>query len=274
MTSSVTFFSFQTFAMPRRSTTRISSDILLEQGIEFPLWNEYENEPPQPNMTFLHEVCENDLVLVVFLAEVGIIANSRNCPNEACDDRLMSFVKDKNKKVGWVWRCSACKRKLSILHKSFFAGTKLPLPDALEAVYYCYKRRSQRDWIEEGGRARNWETSVNWFNFTRETMALMVQLGNRQIGGPGRIVEIDESKFGKRKYHRGRRVDGCWVLGAVLRSIEDGHAEMIRLSIVHDRTRDTLQGLIQDWILPVRASTFILSFFMYFLYPIGNNNNH
>ena len=35
------------------------------------------------------------------------------------------------------------------------------------------------------------------------------------IGEDGIIVEIDESKFGKRKYNRGHRVDGCWVLGGV-----------------------------------------------------------
>ncbi|KCZ75591.1 hypothetical protein H311_03429, partial [Anncaliia algerae PRA109] len=39
-----------------------------------------------------------------------------------------------------------------------------------------------------------------------------------QIGGPGIVVEVDESKFGKRKYHRGHRVEGVWVLGMVERS--------------------------------------------------------
>ena len=38
-----------------------------------------------------------------------------------------------------------------------------------------------------------------------------------KIGGEGKIVEIDESKFGKRKFHRGRRVDGVWVFGGVER---------------------------------------------------------
>jgi hypothetical protein len=34
------------------------------------------------------------------------------------------------------------------------------------------------------------------------------------------IVEIDESKFGKRKYHRGHPVEGAWVIGGVERAAE------------------------------------------------------
>jgi len=38
------------------------------------------------------------------------------------------------------------------------------------------------------------------------------------IGGEGIVVEIDESKFGKRKYSRGHKVDGVWVLEIVERT--------------------------------------------------------
>ena len=37
------------------------------------------------------------------------------------------------------------------------------------------------------------------------------------LGGPGTIVAIDEAKFGKLKYSRGRLVEGSWVIGGVQR---------------------------------------------------------
>ena len=35
-----------------------------------------------------------------------------------------------------------------------------------------------------------------------------------QIGGPGK-VEIDKSKFGKRKSHKGNDIEGQWVFGII-----------------------------------------------------------
>ena len=51
-------------------------------------------------------------------------------------------------------------------------------------------------------------TVVDWFYFCREVCATIIEDESTQIGGPGEVVEVGESKFGKRKYNRGRRVDG------------------------------------------------------------------
>ena len=36
-----------------------------------------------------------------------------------------------------------------------------------------------------------------------------------RLGGPGKVVQIDESKIAKRKYHRGHVVEGQWVFGGI-----------------------------------------------------------
>ncbi|CAB9531487.1 Inherit from opiNOG: protein Hydra magnipapillata [Seminavis robusta] len=69
---------------------------------------------------------------------------------------------------------------------------------------------------------------------------------NYQIGGPGIEVEIDESKFGKRKYHRGHRVDGVWVFGGVERTPE----RKCFLVAVPDRKKPTLETHVMEFILP------------------------
>jgi len=54
---------------------------------------------------------------------------------------------------------------------------------------------------------------VNWASFCREVICNALILNKQKLGGPGIEVEIDESKFGRRKYHKGHRVEGQWVFG-------------------------------------------------------------
>jgi hypothetical protein len=72
-----------------------------------------------------------------------------------------------------------------------------------------------------------------------------------QIGGVGIEVQIDESKFGKRKYHRGHAVQGSWVFGGVeILYSENGKAyagRCIAFAVV-DRTRETLFPILQKYV--------------------------
>ncbi|XP_046577408.1 E3 ubiquitin-protein ligase SHPRH-like [Haliotis rubra] len=63
---------------------------------------------------------------------------------------------------------------------------------------------------------------------------------NEMIGGPGIEVEIDESKFGKRKFHRGRRVDGVWVFGGI-----EKESNRMFLEVVEKRDADTLLSVLR-----------------------------
>ena len=76
-----------------------------------------------------------------------------------------------------------------------------------------------------------------------------VWLTNLYLGGvdsDGRpiIVEIDESKFGKRKYNKGKRVDGVWVVGGVERTPE----RKLFLLTVPNRNQNTLKLIIDTFV--------------------------
>jgi len=68
---------------------------------------------------------------------------------------------------------------------------------------------------------------------------------SQEIGGPNITVEIDDSKFGRRKYNRGHKVKGQWVFGGVNRE-----SEKTFLVPVPDGTADTLMAVLRDWIEP------------------------
>lgn len=54
----------------------------------------------------------------------------------------------------------------------------------------------------EDGRGN--KTVSDWYNFCRDVCREILNQKSEMIGGYGKIVEIDESAFGKRKHNRGR----------------------------------------------------------------------
>jgi len=94
-------------------------------------------------------------------------------------------------------------------------------------------------------------TMCDWFQFCREVVLDSIESKSEMIGGEGKVVEIDESKFRKRKYHRGHYVKGQWVFGGIARGT--GRKFLVA---VHDRSAENLIGLIKQWIV---SSTMIIS---------------
>ena len=88
-------------------------------------------------------------------------------------------------------------------------------------------------------------TICDWASFAREVLVAWSIRQEGKIGGPGNIVEIDESKFGKRKYNVGRVIEGQWVFGAICRNTRSCFVVPVQ-----NRNRDTLLSIIKDRILP------------------------
>ena len=94
-------------------------------------------------------------------------------------------------------------------------------------LYKC-----QQQFVMRECRLSSFATIVDWYNFCREVCVTILKRDSEPIGGPGKVVEIDESRFGKRKYNRGRKVD---VFGGIERD-----SRRCFLVTVEDRSAETL----------------------------------
>ena len=81
--------------------------------------------------------------------------------------------------------------------------------------------------------------------FQARLIIFQQRLGGTDANGEPIVVEIDETKYFHRKYHRGHWRQGHWVFGAIERA--SGRCLMVE---VPDRQRDTLQAIIRQWIVP------------------------
>ncbi|KAM8702256.1 hypothetical protein ACLKA7_007599 [Drosophila subpalustris] len=110
----------------------------------------------------------------------------------------------------------------------------------------CLRLKAETlDLQEEFGWCR--QSIVDWKSHLREVYIDWSQRNSRvRIGGPGKIVEIDEAKVGKRKYKRGRVVKGQWVFGGTegesgdffILPVDCRNSLRSLLSIIKDRIAD------------------------------------
>ena len=93
-----------------------------------------------------------------------------------------------------------------------------------------------------------------WLAYLRDVCNYTVMQESKQIGGPGIHVEFDESKFGKRKYYRGKRVKGQWVFGGR----ETNNKSKVFMVPVKKRNAKTFVPIIEKWTKKVVLYTVIV----------------
>ena len=91
----------------------------------------------------------------------------------------------------------------------------------------------------------NPNTGVDWDCFCREVCEMELFEDRVKIGGEGKVIQIDEGKFGKRKYHRGHHIEGQWVFGGI-----ESNSRKCFLVAVEKRDEETLLPIIEKLIEP------------------------
>ena len=179
-----------------------------------------------------------------FLVTHRLLASQRQCSR--CDSD-MELTETTRVNDGYMWRCtnSRCRTWLSIRSGSFFEGSNIPLSTWLHLMFLWAIKVSGSNIARMTSLSK--PTVIRALSDLRTICSNKMLNADMKIGGVGKTVEIDESKFGaKRKYRRGRVSEGPWVFGAVERG-----SQKALLFRVPDRTRDTLvHRLITTHILP------------------------
>ena len=176
-----------------------------------------------------------------------VIGNFQDMDCPSCHSGRLRLVKDASySKDGYCFKCCdrSCNKKVSIRKGSWFEGSHMTLEQVLK-LSYMWVWKCDQQFIMRECRIGSTATIVDWCHFCREVCLTILEEESQPIGGEGKVVEIDESKFGKRKYNKGRRVEGVWVFGGIER--ESKKCFMVP---VEDRSSATLLPIIHQYVLP------------------------
>jgi hypothetical protein len=197
-----------------------------------------------------------------FIMRAGLVTVPDMCIE--CGYPLLKRTGDMLKPKWYSFRCrhktlhqSGKERSYSMLTGSIFGRVHIPVHKFF-ALAYKWLNCTVQVTVEKELNLQ-WDTVSYWMKYLRQSVELVYIHDNsigegEQIGGPGIIVEIDESKFGKRKYHRGHRVEGNWVFGGI-EKLKDpitgkNYAGKVFAMVVADRSAKTLLSAIKKHIRP------------------------
>jgi transposase-like protein len=87
-------------------------------------------------------------------------------------------------------------------------------------------------------------TVASYYVMFRNLISVSMDVEECQIGGEEIVVEIDKTKMGKRKYNRGHRVEGVWVVGGVERTPE----RRVFFVAVENRNAETMREVLTRYV--------------------------
>ena len=160
-----------------------------------------------PNRDFLAYLFWEEEFAIQFLKDAGLLRGKVQC--NSCG-RDMKWSAEPSIPERFRWRCRRmvagvrCSSSMSIKNGSWFQQSNLTFREILFLTYDIVSREPAHHMKEEYGFSSS--TIADWGMFCRETMLIFMEGCSEKIGGPNKTVEIDERKFGWRKYHRGHPV--------------------------------------------------------------------
>jgi predicted transcriptional regulator len=200
--------------------------------------------------TFNLKISENEAI--GWAQKNGLVSTSMVCSKCCCKMKLENSKNVKRFRLEIFlklkYRCSNkfCRTSKSIFFSSLFFKTKTPLSTWLLFIYYWSNNFHLKiDYIAKELNVHK-STISRWSELLRKLILaslLSSSSETKMIGGEFHIVEVDESCFNKRKYHKGSKRNHTWVIGEI-----DKVTNEIFLKIVDDRKKTTCHRVLSKYI--------------------------
>jgi len=137
------------------------------------------------------------------------------------------MVKNKVSIVGYMLRCPGCHRKRQLQTGIFLEGSRLQVNKFVGLLFLWAHEAPIKMVLSMTGVSS--VTAVQWYQYFRDICSWKLVNSPMTLGGPGKIVQIDESVMVKAKYHRGYQLHAKqrWVFGIYDPSTKEGHIELV-----------------------------------------------
>lgn len=186
------------------------------------------------NLTRLYDLCLDKNKLLEQLQKWKIVprVGEYGCPQCGASLKLGN---DTSRCDGFRWRChnkwrksdkkrlKRCDTSVEFRHKTLFARSKLPMFKMLGFINLWLDSVAITIISKQMHIAM--ATCVGWATFYRESILDAFIVNKVKLGGPGKLVDIYQSRFDQGRFHRGQIVEGQYVFGGFER--ETGRIFMI-----------------------------------------------
>lgn len=186
---------------------------------------------------------------VKFCNKYGIIPDDRrrNCVNCQAVESVRIGKKSSDTEIPYQFLCHKCGKRTSIRKNTWFEKSKLAIDKSIILIACWIRNYTLQETACET--ELSIKTICDYFDLCREVCYVIVTNESVTIGGPGKVVEVDEFHISRKNYQRGRplnkETEDIWVFGGIER--ESLNCFIVR---VHSRDKETLAGLIKHFILP------------------------
>ena len=184
-----------------------------------------------PSFREIHDILFDEERCICFLMETGILKGLTTC--NSCGAAVTRY--------GKLFHCCQyrCKKAVSIFHSTFFAGARIKCNSIMHLGYLWLSGCNSSTILAQTGHSK--KTVAAFLGHFRQLVAETLDSDDNLVGGPGIIVQVDETKMGKRKFHRGHRVDGAWVIAGVELTSRRG----VFAEVVEDRSEATIVDVLR-----------------------------